>query len=200
MGGLQLDLQLAMPVRPFIIAWFALNAALVSATTGIVHLGAYPGLANPSTIGGTLVVTDVEGTPSPVLRVTGYITGVTPMATAGWHVHVGFTCTTENPSQDIGDHYFPGMNPDPWDSVTYGPADAQGVAEVDKLVRSFSLAGTNPVLGRAIVVHDAQNNRLGCGVIQPLAGEVVAIRNYPGYCAPPLTAALRPLPTHACDG
>ena len=38
------------------------------------------------------------------------------------------------------------------------------------------------------------------GARGPLAGEVVAIRNYPGYCAPPLTAALRPLPTHACDG
>jgi len=64
-------------------------------------------------------------------------------------------------------HYFEGMPTDPWNTVTY-QTDENGVALISMQMPGFSLYGTNPVLGRAAVVHlpaTAGGARIGCGLI-----------------------------------
>jgi hypothetical protein len=74
----------------------------------------------------------------------------------------GFTCAT------AGAHYFPPGAADAWQPLAYS-ADASGVARVHATVRGFALVSAVPlypgaaagvpvglpVLGRAIVLHDA---------------------------------------------
>ena len=79
-----------------------------------------------------------------------------------------------------GGHYYPSMSVDPWLNTTYD-SDTTGVATVSLQVEDFSLGGTNPVAGRTIVVHDSSGNRIGCGVLESTAGEVVSLTSYPDY-------------------
>ena len=72
------------------------------------------------------------------------------------------------------------MDTDPWLTTTYA-SDANGVASVYLELDDFSLGGTNPVAGRTIVVHDSSGNRIGCGVLESTAGEVVSLTSYPDY-------------------
>ena len=176
-----------------------LCAAPAAAHKAVVQLGAYPGIsplvassppAPPAggggggaavltySLGGTLVVEHVAG--SNMIAMRGVLTGLEASVTAGWHIHAGYTCSTPNPASDIGGHYFPGMATDPWNAVKYA-SDANGVALVNVTMAQFSLEGLNPVMGRAIVVHNAAGDRVGCGLIQPLAGEAVLLSSYPGY-------------------
>ena len=77
-----------------------------------------------------------------------------------------------------GGHYYPSMSVDPWLTTTYD-SDTTGVATVSLQVEDFSLGGTNPVAGRTIVVHDSSGIRIGCGVLQTTAGEIVSVGAYP---------------------
>ena len=52
--------------------------------------------------------------------------------------------------------------PDPWAYLGYA-ADAKGVAKINARVRGVSLVGGMPVLGRAVVFHDAGGARVGWG-------------------------------------
>ena len=70
------------------------------------------------------------------------------------------------------------MSVDPWLTTTYD-SDTTGVATVSLQVEDFSLGGTNPVAGRTIVVHDSSGIRIGCGVLQTTAGEIVSVGAYP---------------------
>ena len=172
-------------------------AAQTAAHKAVVQLGAYPGVgslgasspppAPPAgggavaltySIGGMLVVEHVEG--SNMIAMRGVLTGLEASVTAGWHIHAGYTCDTNNPDVDIAGHYFPGMATDPWLAVKYA-SDANGVALVNVTMPQFSLEGLNPVIGRAIVVHNAAGDRVGCGLINPLAGQVAVLNSYPGY-------------------
>lgn len=64
-------------------------------------------------------------------------------------------------------------------------ADAQGVAKIRVSVDGFSLTdpAVQPVLGRAIVIHNAvgAGARVGCGIIEPFSGEAVTFDRYPDY-------------------
>ena len=97
---------------------------LASATRGIAHFGDYPGYlpGQQYSHGGTLLVEDVEG--AHMITMSGYITGLAPSTSGGWHIHVGFTCSTEDPAGDIGGHYFPSMETDPWNKVPCTPPAA----------------------------------------------------------------------------
>ena len=62
-------------------------------------------------------------------------------------------------------------------------SDANKVAHIHTSVKGFSLNNPNvqPVLGRAIVIHNSAGQRVGCGLIEPLNGEVVTFSQYPNY-------------------
>ena len=65
-------------------------------------------------------------------------------------------------------------------------SDGNGVASFSAPMLDFSLSGTHPVAGRVVVVHAREetgyiSNKIGCGVIEPTAGEVVHLQRYPGY-------------------
>ena len=170
-GRVPLSLHLLMARLLHAILWLP----LASAIKGVVYLGPYPGVvpgASGHIVGGTLLIEDVVGAPEPLITMSGLLTGLggtIPAGAGGWHIHTGFTCAV---AEEVGGHYFPAMPTDPWNAVTYGPSDAQGVANIRKSMAGFSLSGTNPVLGRAVVVHDVDGARVGCGLIEPLAGEV----------------------------
>jgi len=97
----------------------------------------------------------------------------------GWHIHTGFTCDDHD---SVGGHYFAAGEPDPWDEipVTY-TSDASGVAEISLTIPGFSLNGDMPVLGRALVVHNAANSRVGCGLIVPHLGMMARLGKYNDY-------------------
>jgi Cu/Zn superoxide dismutase len=125
-----------------------------------------------SSITGTLVVENKE----TGIHVYGTLAGVEASATgAGIHIHSGVSCdSTSGP----GGHYYPSMSVDPWLTTTYD-SDTTGVATVSLQVEDFSLGGTNPVAGRTIVVHDSSGIRIGCGVLQTTAGQIVSVGAYP---------------------
>jgi hypothetical protein len=93
-----------------------------------------------SSVGGTLLVQDAR---PGVLLVTGLLVGLEPYRPGSWRIHQGFSCSTA-----VGDPYVPGSSTDPWLTVRY-QADARGVAQINTSLAHFSLAGINPVLGRA---------------------------------------------------
>ncbi len=98
------------------------------------------------------------------VRIAGTLAGLPPASTGGWHVHVGRSCAA---AEAVGAHYFDGLLADPWTVANGGPVyytDAHGVATVDYNISDFSLHGTRPIGGRAIVVHDPTSTRSGCGV------------------------------------
>ena len=154
----------------------------------IVTLGPYPGVSvDAATIAGTLKI-EAQGT--DLLEVSGLITGVTnpTYSSGGWHVHEGFSCSA---ADEVGGHYFTGLD-DPWAVQCTTPAakntpcyqpDLQGVAAVNATIRGYSLTGVMPVLGRALVVHDTDGRRVGCGLITPAMGEFVTIDAYPGVAS-----------------
>ena len=137
------------------------------ALTGIVEVGSYPG-SNGIPAGGGLFMTDN----ATGLIISGEITHLMS-ETITWHIHTGTSCAV---ADEVGGHYFPGMANDPWTSVScrsddelYCPPHEQPCSgscdDVDQYMAGFSLIGTNPVMGHAVVVHDAAGVRIGCGVI-----------------------------------
>ena len=60
-------------------------------------------------------------------------------------------------------------------------ANSDGVAHVSAVVDGFSLTGTQPVLGRAVVFHNGAGDRVGCGIIRAFNGEIVTLSKYVTY-------------------
>ena len=140
-------------------------------------------------IGGTLVVQSSMGS----LHIYGYLTGLPPSTTAGWHVHAGSSCGTH---AGVEGHYFTG-DTDAWDGNTY-TSDADGVAEIDFTVSGYSLMDDMAVAGRTLVVHST-TDRIACGLIIPTTAQIARIGTYPGYdgASPPPTPPHRlPLGPH----
>jgi Cu/Zn superoxide dismutase len=135
-----------------------------AAELGVAKLDTYPGYIG-YTVAGTVAVT----TNSTGVTLVGTLTGVPASTTAGIHIHTGVSC---NASADVGAHYYPDMLSDPWLSTTY-TSDENGVATVSFSVDDFSLGGSNPVAGRAIVVHDS-TDRIACGLIEPSTGKTMS--------------------------
>ena len=128
-------------------------------------IGGYPGYTGDTKVDGVIVVADM-GTAMGV-GVHGTLTGLPINSTEGWHIHSGYTCEEATPpgsdtnDRAVGGHYYSGGT-DPWTAINY-ISDGRGVANIAMNMTAFSLYGTNPVAGRAIVVHDP--SRVGCGVI-----------------------------------
>lgn len=174
-------------------------------TTAVATLGPYPGSARDS-VGGTLRVTYDSATST--LTIDGLVSGLTPDSAGGWHVHEGYTCTD---ASAVGGHFFAPGTPDAWQPLAYA-ADSSGVARISVRVHGYSLAAALPVgaaavhprgmptLGRAIVFHGANGARIGCGLIEPLYGEAVAVGRYPGYAGAAQINGLLTLRPDGADG
>ena len=65
--------------------------------------------------------------------------------------------------------------------TTYYSSNDKGIVSLDLSVAGFTLGGSAPVNGRTVVVHDSSGARIACGVLTPIAGEVVSLGAYPGY-------------------
>jgi Cu/Zn superoxide dismutase len=139
--------------------------------TAVSTLGSYPDYSGSLSVNGTIAVTETDNG----IIMFGTLTGVEASVSGGIHIHEGVSCAT---TSDPGGHYFPGMSSDPWSSTTY-ESNADGLAGVNFKVDSFSLAGTNPVAGRVVVVHDSSGTRVACGVLESTVGEVVTFGKYP---------------------
>jgi len=100
------------------------------------------------------------------VRVTGTVTGLTPNSTHAIHIHE-FGDISAPDGMSAGSHY----NPEGHDHGLPGEAehrhagdmgnlkaDGDGTAAIDQTFDNFTLAGENPVLGRAIVVHEKEDD------------------------------------------
>jgi len=94
------------------------------------------------------------------------LTGLELSTTGGWHIHAGFSCQT--PASVFGHYMAADGITDPW--LTPVPtrwySEAAGVALIQSDVSQVSLYESQPVYGRALVVHlssDAGSGRAGCG-------------------------------------
>ena len=152
-------------------------------------IGGYPGYTGDTKVDGVIVVADM-GTAMGV-GVHGTLTGLPTNSTEGWHIHSGYTCEEATPpgsdtnDRAVGGHYYSGGT-DPWTAINY-ISDGRGVANIAMNMTAFSLYGTNPVAGRAIVVHDP--SRVGCGVIGSYSMRsqlaVASVVTYPGSTITP---------------
>ena len=125
----------------------------------------------------------------------GVVSGLPVETAGGWHVHSGFSC---DDAADVGGHYLDLAGSDPWAPLAYISSAqvhahtciplvhliAQGVSTISTSVRGFSLTGHSPVLGRAVVFHNAAGDRIACGLIEPSDGELVQLGSYPGLTPP----------------
>ncbi len=118
------------------------------------------------------------------VRVTGIVTGLTPNAKHGFHVHQYGDCTAPD-ATSAGDHYSPAPTEHgapakpPHHAGDLGniEADAKGGATVNVLVKGISTTGaTAPLVGRGLIVHAKPDDlttqptgnagpRVACGVL-----------------------------------
>ena len=141
-----------------------------TAPLAVATLGAYPGYAGRFAIAGTILATDG-------LALAGALAGLEASVTAGVHVHSGYSC---DDADAVGGHYYGDNADDPFLDTTYD-SDANGAAALDLEVATVSLQSTNPVAGRAVVVHLANGTRAGCGLLEPSVGAALELGAYPDY-------------------
>lgn len=135
-----------------------------------------------SAVSGTLQFTGLEG---GGVRVTGFITGLTPSTAQAIHVHEVGDCSGKDGTR-AGEHFNPGNNPHgaPTDTAHHlGDmsnlrADSSGTANVDQLIAYATLhdASVNDLIGRSVIVHAQRDDyvsqpagdsgaRVACGII-----------------------------------
>ena len=107
-------------------------------------LGPYPGYDGDLAVAGSVMVMQTDAG----IELTGTLGGLEASATGGFHIHSGTTCAS---ADDVGGHYYEGMDADPW--TTNYDSDASGDASVSLALDSFTISGAYPVAGRAVVVH-----------------------------------------------
>ena len=152
---------------------------LLTPTSGeFAELGAYPGSSNGTASGLVLV----EDSPTGV-ALRGTLAGLAP-GTGGFHVHGGYTC---DDAAGVFGHYYEGAD-DPW-AATTATADASGAATVALDVAGYSLRGVMPVAYRALVAHDSEGTRVGCGVLGTAPLAVATLGAYPGLPTPRPTSS-----------
>lgn len=154
-----------------------------------VSLNARVFLAGKSPVSGVINLT--ESASLGGVRITGRITGLTP-GPHGFHVHQ-FGDVFTNGCDSTGGHYNPrrALHGSPQDDVNQRHAgdlgnivaSNEGIADVNIVDRIISLSGPESILGRAFVVHAAEDDlgrfkdndgsiktgnagaRLACGII-----------------------------------
>lgn len=90
--------------------------------------------------------------------------------TGGAHVHEGTSCDV---ADDVGGHYYEGMATDPWDT-TLDFTTTGTTATGNFWVSGFTADANDDVNllsveNRAFVIHNADGDRIGCGVLEEVA-------------------------------
>lgn len=117
------------------------------------------------------------------VRVVAHVTGLTP-GKHGWHIHEKGDCSAPD-ATSAGGHYNPDSMPHSGPHVTDRhagdmgnlEADSSGVAHMEYLDAVMRLQGPNTVIGRAVIIHAAEDDlttqptgnsgaRVACGVIE----------------------------------
>lgn len=107
-------------------------------------------------VGGVVTFSEVDGG----VKVVAHITGLPADSEHGFHIHE-FGDARSSDMMTTGGHY------NPWGASHGGPhteehhagdlgnlkTDANGVAKKEVVMKGISIAGKNPILGRAIIVH-----------------------------------------------
>ncbi len=130
---------------------------------------------------------DIQGTVSfeqagEAVRVTGELRNLSP-GMHGFHVHEYGDCSASD-ATSAGGHYAPHGKPHgaPEDVERHVgdlgniEANAEGIAQIDMVDSLIALSGPNSILGRAVVVHQGEDDlesqpsgdagpRVGCGVV-----------------------------------
>ncbi|MFM2479893.1 superoxide dismutase family protein [Celerinatantimonas sp. YJH-8] len=89
------------------------------------------------------------------------LTGLTPNANGGLHIHAGTSCKT---AKEVGGHYFaPKDQGDYWKNANW-VSDSKGHAKGS--FRLLSGLDRKDNLHHAVVVHDSHGDRIGCGILQ----------------------------------
>ena len=150
---------------------------ITPSTAEVVLVGGYPGVDGGTSVNGLLTVEEAGSS----IRIGGILTGLGAGATAGWHIHTGYSCDS---SDGVFGHYYTSGS-DPWLSTTY-TSDSSGVAPIETTMSGFSLhtQDVQPVFGRTVVVHGSDGSRTGCGVIGGAFGvssALVTATRYPTY-------------------
>ena len=127
-------------------------------------LGPYPGYDGDLAVAGSVMVMQTDAG----IELTGTLSGLEASATGGFHIHSGTTCAS---ADDVGGHYYEGMDADPW--TTNYDSDASGDASVSLALDSFTISGAYPVAGRAVVVHAEDGTRIACGLLADISGHVM---------------------------
>ena len=169
-------------IRAYFVLFAIYQKLSVSASRntikGICTVDSFPAYDGSLSVRGTIAIENESSGRGITLK--GTVTGLRKNATGGIHIHSGVTCSDAN---EVGGHYYDEQywaETDPWNlPVTYS-SDSNGVSTIDIPMDGFSLTGEYPVAGRVIVVHDANGEKIGCGVIESTSGEVIQLANYPG--------------------
>ena len=174
----------------------ALSLLLVAALAGCASStaskpAAKPAEKKPSGITAQLAPTEANGTVKGDIKfvqrdgnvvVSGTIKGLPPKTWHGFHVHENGSCADKgnaagghfNPTgkphgaHGVGEHHVGDMPP------LY--ADSKGVATVDFTSTSLALSGANSIVGKAVIVHEKDDDvtaqpagnagaRIGCGIV-----------------------------------
>lgn len=109
-------------------------------------------------VGGKVTFQEVKGG----VHIVGDVTGLSPNSEHGFHIHE-FGDASSPDLMSTGGHY------NPWKAPHGGPhgesdehhagdlgnlkSDAEGNAHIDVTMKGISIAGKNPILGRALIVH-----------------------------------------------
>jgi hypothetical protein len=140
------------PVACGLITNSASNAAPMIKEATITLYPGYNGTNVNAT--GKIQVWDLDATRQVVnYQLSGLGTGVN--TTGGLHIHVGVTC------DNASIHYYSTAS-DPWLATNY-TANTNGVAQGSFIVTSGYLLADN--IHHAVVIHESDNNRLGCGLL-----------------------------------
>ncbi len=124
----------------------------------VVSFAPYPGYDGIAVYGHVHVVPQSGGG----LHVTGAVYGLPHDAMGEWHVHAGETCAN---AAQVGD---PMEVDDPWPGSGWQSSEL-GVAYIFHAVPGLSLTPDVPktVLGKTVVVHLENGERVACGRIAP---------------------------------
>jgi Cu-Zn family superoxide dismutase len=98
------------------------------------------------------------------LKITGKLSNLEP-GSHGFHVHRYGNCTAPNEGS-VGPHFsllmgekgYRGDLPDV-------EADMKGMASYEAVVKTLTLSGEYSIIGRGMVIHALNGDKIGCGVI-----------------------------------
>jgi len=158
--------------------------ASASAAQCTASIALYPDYTGTySSAAGTVTVSSSGDVPENTLTMTYDLTGLEPSREQGLHVHTGITCA----DADYVSGHFYATEADPWVSTNGAivTADASGAT-----TGSFGVndgISYDATLGHAIIVHDANGTRIGCGICVETCTAQISM--YPGYEAAAGTVA-----------